>query len=70
MPDKALAGQTAIVGIATSDFHDLYKKRDPERPREELAVEVLKEACDAAGLDVSQIDGLVGGGCQFYEECG
>ena len=67
MTDKALAGQTAIVGIATSDFHELYKTRDPERTKEELAIHVLREACDDAGIDVSQIDGLVVGGNQFYE---
>ena len=67
MTDKALAGQTAIVGIATSDFHELYQTRDPERTREELAIHVLRDACDDAGIDVGQIDGLIVGGNQFYE---
>ena len=39
---------------------------DPERTREELAVLALKEALDDAGLDKSDIDGLVVGGSPEY----
>ena len=66
MSDRSFAGRTAIVGIATSDFRALYG-RDPERTREELATHAIRGALDDAGLDKSQIDGLVTGGTAHYE---
>lgn len=66
MSDREFAGKTAIVGVATSDFRSLYG-RDPERTREELATRVIVEALEDAGLDVSQVDGLVTGGVPRYE---
>ena len=62
MSDASIARKTALVGIGTSDFNYLYRNLDPERTREELAVLALKEALDDAGLDKSDIDGLVVGG--------
>jgi len=66
MSDRDIASKTAIVGIATSDFGALYRGLDAERTREELAVQVLKEALDDAGLKKSDIDGLVVGGAPEY----
>ena len=70
MSDKALAGKAAIVGAATSDFHALYQTRDPERNREDLAIECLRDALDDAGLKVSDIDGMITGGLQLYDSFG
>ena len=66
MSDASIARKTALVGIGTSDFSYLYRNLDPERTREELAVLALKEALDDAGLEKSDIDGLVVGGSPEY----
>ena len=52
-------GQTAIVGVGTTNFHDLYRNPDPARTPEQMGVDVLRMALDDAGLEVGQIDGLV-----------
>ncbi|MEE9284854.1 MAG: thiolase family protein [Dehalococcoidia bacterium] len=70
MSDKAISRKTAIVGIGSSDFRELYQHRDPERTGEELAVQVVKEAIDDAGLKLSDIDGLITAGVGFYEPFG
>ena len=70
MSDKELAGKAAIVGVATSDFHALYRSTDRERNKEDLAIEALGEALDDAGLKVSDIDGLITGGLQMYDQFG
>jgi acetyl-CoA acetyltransferase len=67
MSDRAFAGRTAIVGIATSDFRALYGKPDPGRTREELATHVIRDALLDAGLEKRQIDGLVTAGVAHYE---
>jgi acetyl-CoA acetyltransferase len=64
--DRGFCGKAAIVGIATSDFRALYGS-DPERTREELAVEVIRGALEDAGLPKSQLDGLVTSGVTHYE---
>jgi acetyl-CoA acetyltransferase len=66
MSDRAFSGKTAIVGIATSDFHALYDV-DPERTSEELATHVIRDALADAGLTTRDVDGLVTGGTAFYE---
>ena len=51
--------QVAIVGVATSDFASLYRNADRQRTAEELGVEAFRDALEDAGLEVSQIDGLI-----------
>ncbi|WP_419844791.1 thiolase family protein [Candidatus Poriferisocius sp.] len=67
MSDREFAGQTAIVGIGGSDFAGLYRTPDPERTGEALATEAIAAAIADAGLDKSQIDGLITGGLAHYE---
>lgn len=67
MSDRAISGKTAIVGVATSDFRALYTRPDPQRTREELAVQAVQQALDDAALKPSQIDGLVTAGVDSYE---
>ena len=59
MSDLALSKKTAIVGIATSDFAALYRNPDPERTKEEMAVAVMAEALEDAGLEKSQYSRIV-----------
>lgn len=66
MSDRDIANKTAIVGIGTSDFGELYRNLDPERTKEELAIAALKEALEDAGLNKENIDGLVVGGAPEY----
>lgn len=66
MSDWDLCNKTAIVGVSTSDFNELYRNPDPERTKEELAVACFAEALKDAGLDKSKIDGLVVGGTPEY----
>lgn len=67
MSDAEFAGKTAIVGIGSSDFRSLYRNPDPERTRERMAIEAIRDALDDAGLERDQIDGLVTGGTDHYE---
>ncbi len=59
MARDSVFGNTAIVGVGTTDFHDLYRNPDPGRTAEQLGVEALRAAMDDAGLRAEQIDGLV-----------
>lgn len=68
MTDRALMNQTAIVGVGDTDYFALYRNLDPERTREELAIQVLHQALDDAGLRLDQIDGLITTGTNFYPD--
>ena len=70
MSDADFAGKTAIVGIGASDFRALYRDPDPERTREQIAIEAIRDALADAGLERDQIDGLVTGGTDHYEPLG
>jgi acetyl-CoA acetyltransferase len=52
--DYPLKDRTAIVGVGVSQF-----ARDTGRDRVGLAAEAFKNALDDAGLDKSEIDGLI-----------
>ena len=64
MTERSFADKTAIVGVATSDFHHLYRNLDAERTPIELAVQAVKEALADAGLQKSDVDGFVVSGMQ------
>ncbi|WP_420639566.1 thiolase C-terminal domain-containing protein [Candidatus Poriferisocius sp.] len=67
MSDREFAGQTAIVGIGGSEFARLYRSPDPDRTGEALATQAIAEAVADAGLQKSDIDGLITGGLAHYE---
>ncbi|MCU1524700.1 MAG: hypothetical protein JWO18_1594 [Microbacteriaceae bacterium] len=60
----------AIVGVGTTDFGSIYSDRDPFRTEYQLGVEALKLALDDAGLDKSEIDGLLLSRIPGYETFG
>ena len=57
MPSKGR--RAAIVGVGQTDFGMLYANRDARRNAHGLAAQALRAAIDNAGLDKSEIDGLV-----------
>lgn len=59
--------RTAIVGVGQSDYPALYRDPDPTRAAEDLALEATERALADAGLDKSEIDGLVTSGVSRYE---
>ncbi|MCL0101835.1 thiolase family protein [Dehalococcoidia bacterium] len=61
-----VAYKTAIVGVGTSDFQDLYRTKDPDRTPESIGIDVLREALDDAGLKVNQLDGLITSAIPYY----
>jgi len=67
MSNAAFSGRTAIVGIATSDFRALYGNVDPQRTAEELATHAIRDALADAGIEKSEVDGLITGGVGHYE---
>jgi len=48
--NDVLRDKVAIVGIGSSNFGDMYRKRDEFRTAEDLGARALKEALDDAGL--------------------
>lgn len=58
MTDREFYGQTAIVGIGSSDYAALHESDEP-RGAVDLAVEVVERAVSDAGLVMGDIDGLV-----------
>ena len=67
MSNRTISRQTAIVGIGSSDYRALYRNPGHKLTREDLAIEALREALDDAGLELSQIDGLITAGANRYE---
>jgi acetyl-CoA acetyltransferase len=56
--NDVLRDKVAIVGIGSSNFGDMYRKRDEFRTGEDLGARALKEALDDAGLAKDEINGL------------
>lgn len=65
MTDRALWGQTAIVGIGETDYGTLY--RGSPGHREDYAIEAIGNALADASLTKDQIDGLIVSGLASYE---
>lgn len=59
MTISPLRNKTAIVGVGGSDYAALYRTTDPSRNGVTLGIEALKYALDDAGLDISDVDGLI-----------
>ena len=53
------ARRAAIVGVGQTDFGMLYASKDARRNAHGLAAEALRTAIDDAGLEKSDIDGLI-----------
>jgi acetyl-CoA acetyltransferase len=51
--------EVAIVGVGQTDFKALYQNKDTSRDAFGLAAEALKIAIDDAGIQKSEIDGLI-----------
>ncbi|WP_033921787.1 thiolase family protein [Sphingomonas sp. 37zxx] len=51
--------QVAVVGVGQTDFGALYANRDARRNETALGLEALKMAIEDAGIDKSEIDGLI-----------
>jgi acetyl-CoA acetyltransferase len=51
--------RAAIVGIGTTNFGAVYRDLDRERSAYDLGLEALKHALDDAGLNKTDIDGLI-----------
>ena len=51
--------RAAIVGVGQTDFGALYASKDATRNAHGLAAEALRAALADAGLDKSELDGLV-----------
>ena len=58
MTDRDFCGQTAIVGVGSSDYSALYGSTGARGPVD-LAVEVVERAVADAGLAMRDIDGLI-----------
>lgn len=65
MSNKDFANKIAIVGVGASNFRELWDKPDKARTQDEMFVAAFKEALDDAGLQLSQIDGLIAGGTSY-----
>ena len=57
MPKKGR--DAAIVGVGQTDFESLYSKSEGPRDAYALAVEALRNALDDAGLQKSDLDGML-----------
>src|ERR1700716_27012 len=55
----AIRDKAAIVGIGNTNFGAVYRDLDPERSAYDLGMEALKNALDDAGLNKSDLDGLI-----------
>src|SRR5260370_25424728 len=55
----AIRDKAAIVGIGTTNFGAVYGDLDPERSAYDLGMEALKHALNDAGLNKSDLDGLI-----------
>ncbi len=55
----SIRDKTAIVGIGTTPFGEMYRDLNPERTSYELAVDAFRAAVDDSGLKKSDIDGLI-----------
>lgn len=53
------SGHVAIVGVGQTDFGALYANKDALRDENALGAEALRLALDDAGLDKSDVDGLL-----------
>jgi acetyl-CoA acetyltransferase len=62
--------EVAIVGVGTTDFGSIYYDKNPYRTEYQLGVEALKLALDDAGLDKSEIDGVLLSRMPSYETFG
>ncbi len=60
------SGKTAIVGIASTSYTKLYRAPEPDLTIEQLGIGVLQAALDDAGLNISQIDGLITSAFPYY----
>jgi acetyl-CoA acetyltransferase len=65
LTDRALWGQTAIIGIGESDYATVY--RGEPRTKLDMAVEAAERAITDAGIEKKDIDGLVVGGMPMYD---
>src|SRR5690242_20709547 len=54
-----LRDRAAIVGIGTTNFGAVYRDLDRERSAYDLGMEALKNALDDAGLEKTDLDGLI-----------
>ncbi|MFI0424240.1 thiolase family protein [Spongiactinospora sp. 9N601] len=54
-----IAKDVAIVGVGSSNFHELYAEKDASRDPYGLAADALREALDDCGLGKNDIDGLL-----------
>ena len=61
-----IADKTAVVGIGTSNFGELYRNLDPERTPYDVGVDAFLEALDDAGLTRDDIDGVLVSGIPDY----
>jgi acetyl-CoA acetyltransferase len=51
--------QVAVAGVGNTPFGALYRQRNPERTSYELAADAFADALADAGLDKSEVDGLL-----------
>lgn len=59
MAEDSLRDKVAIVGVGTTAFGDLYRRRDVQRSAYDLAATAFRDAVQDAGLDKNEIDGLL-----------
>lgn len=65
MSNKEFANKIAIVGVGASNFRELWDRPDSNRTQDQMFVSVFKEALDDAGLQLSEVDGLIAGGASY-----
>jgi len=58
MTDRSFADRVAIVGLGSTDFHELYRRPDPATTVYDSAVRVAAQALEDSGLSKSDLDGL------------
>jgi len=64
--ETEMANKTAIVGVGTANYHQLYRGPDRSIRVEQVGVEVLRAALDDAGLRVADVDGLITSAVDSY----